>query len=53
MVTCEIILYADDATIFTEGTTCTECYEEIGKVMNNINKWLKINKLILNDNKTN
>ena len=31
---------------------CEECYERIEKDMDNINKWLKINKLKLNENKT-
>ena len=34
---CEIILYADDTLIFTEGIN---------------NEWLKMNKLKLNENKT-
>ena len=29
-----------------------ECYEKIGKDMDNINRWLKINKSKLNENKT-
>ena len=33
---CEIVLYADDALIFTECATCEECYERIGKDMDNI-----------------
>ena len=47
---CKIVLYADDTVIFAECTTCKECYGKIGKDMDNINKWLKINKLKLNEN---
>ena len=45
------ITSSDDALIFTQCTTCEECYETLLKDMNNINKWLKINKLKLNENK--
>ena len=45
MEKCEIVLYADDTLIFTECTTFEECYEGIEKYMDNINKWLNINKL--------
>ena len=47
-----MVLYADDTLIFTGCTKCEECYETIKKDMDNINKWLKINKLKLNENKT-
>ena len=33
-------------------TTCEECYYKIEIYMDNINGWLKINKLKLNENKT-
>ena len=48
----EIVLYADDTLIFTEAMTKEFCYENIDKDINNINKWLKINKPKLNENKT-
>ena len=48
MEKCEIVLYADDPFIFTQGTMCEECYESIEKDMDNIKKPLKINKLKLN-----
>ena len=41
-----------DSFVFTECTTCKECYERIEKDMDNINKWLNINKLKLNENKS-
>ena len=41
---CELVLHADEALIFTECTTCEECYEKIEKDTDNIDKWLKINK---------
>ena len=40
----EIVLYADDTLIFNEYKTCEERYDRIGKDMDNIIKWLKINK---------
>ena len=52
MEICKIVLCADDTLIFTECITCEECYKRFGKDMDNINKWLKINKLKLNENKT-
>ena len=35
-------------SFFTECATCEECYERIEKDMDNINRWLNINKLKLN-----
>ena len=49
---CEIVLYANDTLLFTDCTTCEKCYEKIEKDMDNINRWLKINNLKLNENKT-
>ena len=51
MEKCEIVLYAYDTLLFTECTTCEECYERIKKDIDNINKQLKINKLKLTENK--
>ena len=49
---CEIILYADDTLIFTEGDTGHQCYDNITEDINNVNEWIKMNKLKLNENKT-
>lgn len=49
---CEIILYADDTLIFTEGHTDKLCQDNMIHDINNVNKWLKMNKLKLNENKT-
>ena len=48
---CEIVLYADDTLIFTEAKTAELCYENLNKDIGNINNWLKMNKLKLNENK--
>lgn len=48
----EIILYADDTLIFTKADTGNECYERLKNDMIDINMWLKMNKLKLNENKT-
>ena len=52
MEKCEIVLYSDVTLIFTECKTCEECYDRIGKDMDNINKWLRISELKFNENKT-
>ena len=45
MAKCKIVLYANDTLIFTECTMWEECYEGIEKYINNINKWLKIQRV--------
>lgn len=49
---CEIVLYADDTLIFAEAETEELCHENLKNDMDNISKWLKMNKLKLNENKT-
>ena len=49
---CEIVLYADDTLIFTDDKTDNLCHENLTKDMESINKWLMMNKLRLNENKT-
>lgn len=48
----EIVLYADDTLIFTEGESDEQCHETLMRDLENINKWLKMNKLKLNESKT-
>ena len=49
---CEIILYADDALIYIEADTMEQCYDILKTDIDNVNRWLKINKLKLNESKT-
>lgn len=49
---CEIVLYADDTLIYNEANTEEECLENLQKDIKNVNIWLKMNKLKLNENKT-
>lgn len=48
----EIVMYADDTLIFTEGESDQQCHETLMRDLENINKWLKMNKLKLNESKT-
>lgn len=50
---CEIVLYADDTLIFTEGDTNEECTDNLTHDVKKINDWLKMNKLKLNEKKRN
>lgn len=49
---CEIVLYADDTLIFAEADREEDCHEKLQRDINNINNWLKMNKLKLNESKT-
>ena len=49
---CKLVLYADDALIYTIANSDEECRENIKHDMKKIDEWLKINKLKLNENKT-
>lgn len=49
---CEITMYADDTLIFAEADTEQKCHENLNFDMENINTWLKMNKLKLNESKT-
>ena len=48
LITCKIILYADDTLIYAEGETDEQCKQYLLHDINNINYWLKMNKLKLN-----
>lgn len=49
---CEIILYADDTLIFTEASNEKQCHENLMHDLMKVNKWLKMNKLKINESKT-
>lgn len=49
---CQIILYADDTLIFAEGESDRQCYDDLTHDIKNINRWLDMNKLKLNESKT-
>ena len=48
----ELILYADGALIYIEVDTMEQCYDRFKTNIDNVNTWLKINKLELNESKT-
>ena len=48
----KIILYADDTLIYAEGETDDQYKQYLLHNINNINYWLKMNKLKLNESKT-
>lgn len=48
----EIRLFADDALVYIAGTNVNEIKMKLEQDLNEINKWLKINKLKLNTSKT-
>ncbi|CAL1671997.1 unnamed protein product [Lasius platythorax] len=50
--TCEIKLFADDAIIYTAGYSSKEISDKLNEKMKKIEKWLKINRLKLNIDKT-
>ena len=47
---CEVVLYADDTLIFTEGETEQICQQNLTNDLIKGEKWLKMNKLKLNEN---
>ena len=48
---CEVVLYADDTLIFIEAESQRICYNNPSEYMNNVNIWLKMNKLKLSESK--
>ena len=48
----KIILYVRDTLIYAEGETDEQCKQYLLHDINNINYWLKMNKLKLNGSKT-
>jgi hypothetical protein len=49
---CKIHLYADDAVIYYEGHDINEITDVVSTDLCNIEKWLDMNKLIINASKT-
>ncbi len=47
-----IVMYADDSTMFSAAHTLTELQEHLSDELLTITKWVRINKLILNWEKT-
>lgn len=48
----KLVLFADDALLYINGKTIEECRDLISKDLENLSKWLCMNKLKLNVNKT-
>ena len=48
----DLIMYADDSTLFCASPTSAELREKIQVELNNITKWVRMNKLVLNIAKT-
>ena len=44
----EVTLYADNTLIDIEGDTNKQCYESLDKQMENLIRWLRMNKFRLN-----
>ena len=44
-------MYADDTNIFYTGTTLYQMKEQVQEDSENLNVWLKSNKLVVNSNK--
>lgn len=49
---CKIILYADDTLLYAEGNDEKECRTKLMRDIEQLNIWLKMNKLKLNEQKT-
>ena len=49
---CKITLYADDTLIYIQGEDIETCKRELENEIKNVNNWLKMNKLKLNEEKT-
>ena len=47
----EIILYTDDAFIYIEADTIEQCYDILKTDIDNVNTWLKISEIKLNESK--
>jgi hypothetical protein len=48
----KILLYADDTSIIVTSPNLENYEEQINKIFRDINHWFKLNKLVLNYNKT-
>ena len=46
------ILFADDISVFIEGTNCENVSDIVNTELEKVNMWLKANKLTINTKKT-
>ena len=48
----ELVMYADDTTVYASGASVEECTTKIIGALNNINEWMENNSLALNTQKS-
>ena len=48
----ELVMYADDTTVYASGASVEECTTKINGALNNINEWMEDNSLTLNTQKS-
>ena len=48
----ELVMYADDTTVYASGASVEECTTKINGALNNINEWMENNSLTLNTQKS-
>ena len=49
----QYVLFADDTSVFCKGSDPQSLFNYVNDQLNNISNWMKVNKLILNIDKTN
>lgn len=49
---CKVCMLADDALIYTCGVNPDECINSVNEDLDKIKKFLRINKIMINTNKT-
>jgi len=49
---CRVQLFADDTVVYVEGDSSEDIEDKLNKILEAIEKWLYVNKLLLNINKT-
>ena len=47
----ELVVYANDTTVYASGASVEECSTKINGALNNINEWIENNSLTLNTQK--
>ena len=48
----EVDIYADDTTIWSSGTNCTDIQNTLNDSLDKANSWFKLNRMIPNTKKT-
>ena len=48
----EVDIYADDTTIWSSGTNCTDIQNTLNNSLDKANSWFKLNRMIPNTKKT-